>query len=292
MNVRVLFSFFSLLSIQIYPAAQVVLKGRPDRTTIRVGDTVTLQVEASYASGTPVKWSIPDTLLHWEWLEKARPVTLSNGSMTTQRFQCRFTGYDTGFWPLPPITIHAGKKWIQLDSSFIRVRYANKDLGPAFREMKSLVDIPEEQSVVAMLLIGVAFVLIIGLLLYLYFVRKQAIKSEIPSDQKSISYFLRQLEMIQEAYSRGAITEKELYDRWFILLHASLDWQMRWSVPYGSARLLAERIAHADLPVDLIAQLKDSIMVAETVRFACFHPSGAVNERSIGALKKLLDNFQ
>jgi hypothetical protein len=291
MNVRVLFSFLYLLSIQIYPAAQVVLKGKPDRTAIRVGDTVTLQVEASYPSGTPVKWSIPDTLPHWEWLDKAQPGILSNGSMTTQFFQCRFTGYDTGFWPLPTLAILAGSKWVRLDSPFVSVRYANEDLAPAFREIKPLIDLPEENSLVALWLIGAGVLSLAALIYYIFFVRKRTLKKETTTGQKSIPYFLHQLELMQRAFGRGEITEKELYDRWFALLHASLDWKMRWSVPYSSARLLAERIAGADLPAELKEQLKESILVAETVRFARFQPEGAVNDRTLSVLKRLLDHF-
>lgn len=285
------FFLFLWLLLPVFPAAQVVLKVRPDRTAIRVGDTVTLMVQASHSSGIRVKWVIPDSMTHWEWLAKVQPAHHSTGSMTTHEFQCRFTGYDTGFWPIPAISLYAGKQWLRVDTPSINVRYANQDLAPPFREMKPIIDLaPEQTGVATWWIVSVCLVAAAAFMIYFSF-RKRTDKKGAAVLEASMDRYLKQFHSLEADYLRGGMNELVFYDRWYVLLEESLEWKMGWTLPSGCTRLLVDHIDASDLPDSLKPALRESLLVAEKVRFARWVSGAARNEKALLAMKNLLTNF-
>ena len=103
--------------------------------------------------------------------------------------------------------------------------------------------------------------------------------------------YLNQFHSLEADYLRGGMNELVFYDRWYVLLEESLEWKMGWTLPSGCTRLLVDHIDASDLPDSLKPALRESLLVAEKVRFARWVSGAAMNEKALLAMKNLLTNF-
>ena len=283
-NLGFILSFFPMLLL-----AQGEFKVIPDKHTSRVGDIIVLHIEAKVPSGTPVKWSIPDSIPHWEWVDKELPVPISTGTFVSFSFNCRFVGYDTGYWHIPAIKLIAGNQTFVADNSFIQVNYANSDLSLPFRDLKPLMELPEATPSRFGWFVVLGIMLLVALGIYLFYKRKRRGNKLTVPGELSLAYFLQQLHMLEEEYQRGNLIGKQFYERWIEILRKYIRWQTgKMSTDQGT-RQIVESIQRAGMREELRETLRVCLMISEKARFACHRPDDAANKIALQALKAALE---
>lgn len=279
--------FFPILLL-----AQGEFKVIPDKHISRVGDIIVLHIEAKVPSGIPVKWSVPDSIPHWEWVDKELPVPISTGTFVSFSFNCRFVGYDTGYWHIPAIKLIAGNQTLVADDSFIQVNYANSDLSLPFRDTKPLMEISEATPSRFGWFIGLGFMVLVALGIYLFYKRKRRGNKLTVAAELSLAYFLKQLHMLEEEYQKGNLMGKQFYERWIDILRKYIQWQNGKMSTVQGTRQIVESIKRAGMQEELRETLGVCLTISEKARFACHRPDDAVNKIALQALKAALETNQ
>jgi hypothetical protein len=269
--------------------AQVEFKVLPDIRTARVGDIITLHIEAKIPSGTPIKWSIPDSIPHWEWMDKGLPVPVSTGSVVSFSFNCRFVGYDTGYWHIPPIKLIAGNHTFVADTSFIQVNYANSDLSQPFRDTKPLMELPEATPSWFRWFIGLGLILLLSFGLYLFYERKRRGNKLKVTTGLSLAYFLQQVHILEKEYQSGNLRERQFYERWIEILRKYIRWQTGTMSTDQGTRQIVESMKRAGIQEELRETLGVCLQISERARFACHRPDDASNKNALKVSKAALE---
>lgn len=288
MGVRVILQGIILCFSPMLLVAQVEFKVVPDMRTARVGDIISLRVEAKFPSGTRVKWSIPDSVPHWEWVEKGMPLPISTGSVVSFSFNCRFIGYDTGYWPLPPVKLIAGNQTFLADTSFIQVNYANADLSLPFKDIKPLMELSQTSPKWSRWLIGLGFILLVIFATYLYYNRKRGKSKWTNQQDESLVAFLQQVQLLEEDYQKGDLRERQFYERWVSILRKYIRWKTGKSSSDQGTRQIVESMESAGLHEELREKMGVCLQISEKARFACHRPDDADNKKALQVLKSAL----
>lgn len=272
--------------------AQVNGHIRPSATTIHVGDSLLLHVEVSLPSSFTAQWVIPDSMPHWEWLARPQPKAVQTAGGRSYAFELRLTSYDTGYWPIPPLALTLGRQVIRFDTLHIRVCYANADHLASFKDMKPLVDVPEESSHSTAWFSLLGMLLFLGLMVFFYLRRKRLSPTGgTPAEREALS-FRERVEQLEKDFLKRQLTDKELYQRWISLLQELLSSNPPHPNLYMNDQLLREKISGLPLPGQVLQQMQDSLAVAERVRFACFKPEPNMNTIAMRALHATVANVE
>jgi LPXTG-motif cell wall-anchored protein len=222
-------------------------------------------------------------------MDKGLPVSISTGSFVSFSFNCRFVGYDTGYWHIPPVKLIAGNQTFFADTSFIQVNYANSDLSQPFRDTKPLMELPEATPSRIGWFIGLGLLLLLSLGLYLFYKRKRRGRKLNVAAQLSLASFLQQVELLEEEYQRGNLMEREFYERWIEILRKYIRWQTGKISTDQGTRQIVESMKIAGMQEELRETLAVCLMISEKARFACHRPDDAANKNALKVLKAALE---
>ena len=251
-----------------------------DRTGILIGEQIRLTVTASAsASDGAIRWFwIPDSIRHFEMVERGRIDTVRRGINTLFQQTLVITSFDSGHWYIPafPVDIVSpqGIKRLYSDSIPVNVGYSPADSSGQLRDIKPVMEVTVIENYWYYIVAAIILLLIGGFLLYRYLKKRKArpqpvFRSNLPAYEEAMKYLqelqgydLSDLARVREYHSLLAGIFKRYYSR--------TEKKDLMNKTTGDI-LLRLREHHAD-PV-LVSKLADALRTTDAVKFAKYFPS-------------------
>ncbi len=113
-----------------------------DQQRILVGQPIHLLLEAIVTGNAPLVWPAPDTLPHFEFLEKGKLDSVIRSDGRYYRQSLTVTSFDSGAWAVPRLLFMAGSKKALSDSLRIEVDFSKFDPNKDYHDIRDIIDIP------------------------------------------------------------------------------------------------------------------------------------------------------
>lgn len=290
---RILKLIFLLLVLAGELHSQVLIKAIPDKPSVLVGEPLQLSIEARLPAGAAYKWNLPDSLPHWEWIDKSVPALTENRDGRQIKQVCRITSYDTGYWVIPRMVLQVGTKKYYTDTVGIRVDYLMQNPNEDYHDIKEIEEVAAGRFE-PWLLFGAGAVLIpaIAILLILRNRRKKpATLPELPKVD-SLEGYLSVLDKGREQLRVGSIDVKQFYILHNSLLREYLEWKKGWKTREKTNEELVRQLRLLDLPETEYREMVQVLRLSDFVKFAKFSPAEEDIDRTVTVSKNVMTRIQ
>ncbi|HMJ46836.1 MAG TPA: hypothetical protein VK498_05870 [Ferruginibacter sp.] len=267
-----------------------------DRKQILIGERITYEVKINLASsGYQIQLYIPDSIPHFDILEKNKYDTVDKKGNYSLRQVIVFTSFDSGAWQFPsfPLTISSTGKMsrkFNTDSFLVNVGYSPADSSGQLRDIKPVMDVfvVDNSWIYAALI--VLTVLILGWIIYRYLKNRK--KKEKPLFQSSLSPYdeaIKNLKNLQKNYRAEPASIKEFHTGLSDIFkrYYSRKTQRNWLNTTTGDILI--KLTEIEVGPAVLSAAAGALRVGDAVKFAKYLPPPDESERSLIQLKEVID---
>lgn len=290
---RILNLIFLLLVFAGGLHSQALIKAIPDKPSVLVGEPLQLSIEVRLPAGTAYKWNLPDSLPHWEWMDKSVPVVTESRDGIQVKQVCRITSYDTGYWVIPRMVLLTGTKKYYTDTVGIRVDYLAQNPNEDYHDIKEIEEVAAGR-IDPWLLFGAGAVVILAIAILLIVRNRRKMPAMLPGLPKvdSLEGYLSVLDTSREQLRKGTIEVKQFYIQHNILFREFLEWKKGWKTREKTNEELVRQLRLLDLPETEYRELVQVLRLSDFVKFAKFSPSEEDIDRTVSISKQVMTRTQ
>ena len=277
-------------------APAIVVKATVDQQKIVVGQRISLALEATVPGNAPLAWPSPDSMAHFDWLEKGKIDTISRSGETYYRQHLTITSFDSGAWAIPAITFLSGGNAYATDSIRIEVGYSKFDPNQDFHDIKDIVDIPNPYARWIPWIIAAATVLSLALVIWL--IRKRKVLQRLVAGVRApkLTPYEDAVAKLNELEKAGFVFDDQVAAKLFYTRLSDIHriYLFRQSGIRSLAETSEELIREMrSLPLDSAEyeQLGETLRLSDFVKFARYQPGSAENERSFRVIKAVIEKL-
>lgn len=289
--------FIIFFAVHICSRAQTA-EIKTDKNQILIGERIEYDLSVNFPSleGVSMKADFPDSLLHFEIIEKSIfDTSNANGGKTLHR-KFIFTSFDSGSWYIPvlPITIGTNNvsKTYLTDSVLINVGYAAADTTGNLRDIKPIMEVKITDYFWYYVAGAIVTGIILFLVLYDYFKRRKrkplpvlhsalSPYDEAMNDIKNLSkYNLNIAEEVKEYHSQLSFILKRYFSR--------VTENNLLNKTTGGLLLQMKQQEVDSISITSIAQF---LRIGDAVKFAKHIPAAAESESCAAELKLVIENL-
>lgn len=282
--------FLLIVLLQYTAQSQVLVKSRVDKDSILIGETLRISVEARLPMGETLTWKIPDSLSHFEWVEKGKPETTDavDGKKIVQVLAV--TSYDSGYWVIPPIKISVKGKSYATDTVGVRVVYIPQNPADDYRDIKPIVDVESSKKFDKkwIILIGMTVLVIIAIIILL---RKKKTTQQTTSIVSKLSPYeeaINTLEQLRKKLPDEALQMKPFYTDLNDVLRKYLAGSRQWPSSQKTNEEMIHYLRSSGLSQESILPLFQTLRMADFVKFARYLPGKEDHLKNVEEIEKAI----
>ncbi len=282
--------FLLVVLLQYTAQSQVLVKSRVDKDSILIGETLRISVEARLPMGETLTWKIPDSLAHFEWVEKGKPETTDavDGKKIVQVLAV--TSYDSGYWVIPPIKISVKGKSYATDTVGVRVVYIPQNPADDYRDIKPIIDVESSKKFDKkwIILIGMTVLVIIAIIILL---RKKKTTQQTTSIVSKLSPYeeaINTLEQLRKKLPDEALQMKPFYTDLNDVLKKYLAGSRQWPSSQKTNEEMIHYLRSSGLSQESILPLFQTLRMADFVKFARYLPGKEDHLKNIEEIEKAI----
>lgn len=268
----VFWSFIHTASSQSQPAVNVTA----NRNKVLLGEQIEVKVQATVPAEIPVTdiFKLPDTIPHLEILQRSLIDSVSDGSSKLYSQSFVITGFDSGSWVFPAVTLKAKNKTYRsqpLEITIVPVQLKDS----TYHDIREIIEVPPPKTDWWTWIAAVASAIILCLLAWLWWKSRRQKQTTAPEEPKHYAGALEEALQQLKALERESLPEKAELKRYYSELSGIVRTyiQKRFGVK-------ALQLTTGELLVDLYSSLKkeqpgklaELLRIADAVKFARFRP--------------------
>jgi hypothetical protein len=279
-----------LLLLNTASAQQPFLSARIDRKDILIGEQITYTVKAIFPNTVyRINWlSIPDSVAHFEVVEKMKTDTSISGNMTSLEQKIIFTSFDSGRWTTPELAVNfeslSGDKKLPMTTEAlpVNVSYSPADSTNQLRDIKPIIEVTITDYTWYYVAGGALLLLIIIFLLWRYFKRRP--KKPAAGPVSKLSPYQEAVEALRQLKQYDLNTREQV-----VQYHTGLsDIFKRYLGRVQKRELfnkttgdLLIRLADNNLDATVLSSLASALRTGDAVKFAKYQPAVYESEQSL-----------
>ena len=251
------------------------IKSSLDRNQVLLGEQVNLSVEIKTPAAKPVtKWyNLPDSFHHLEVLSRSQVDSTEEAGIRTYRQSFVLTGFDSGQWVIPRLSVSISKKTYKSDSIFLGVLPVQLS-DSAYHDIREIIIVPDKKIPWWYWLAGAFSLVLLGVLVYLWLksFRKAATKAAGISAISPLEEALAALEQLHSEGlpERGAY--KTYYSRLSDIFKKFLSRRFQTRAMQSTTGELLMLLAHK-MGKESLSKLAETLRIADAVKFAKYQPA-------------------
>ncbi len=251
------------------------IKSSLDRNQVLLGEQVNLSVEIKTPAAKPVtKWyNLPDSFHHLEVLSRSQVDSTEEAGIRTYRQSFVLTGFDSGQWVIPRLSVSISKKTYKSDSIFLGVLPVQLS-DSAYHDIREIIIVPDKKIPWWYWLAGAFSLVLLGVLVYLWLksFRKAATKAAGISAISPLEEALAALEQLHSEGlpERGAY--KTYYSRLSDIFKKFLSRRFQMRAMQSTTGELLMLLAHK-MGKESLSKLAETLRIADAVKFAKYQPA-------------------
>jgi hypothetical protein len=274
--------FFFLFSFYAAPAQK--LAAIADKDSILIGERFALKLSGEFLKGKTFPWVVPDTINHFEILERSKIDTIDNGSNVIFQQIFTLTSWDSGKWNIPPFLI--GKsltKPIQ-----IKVGYSHMEPDKTYNDIKEIIAIKKP---VPSKWYWYFILLVVLIALFMLFFPPGK-KKETPAFVPDEVVFLKAMRRL-DALDAGEIKEDKLFFTELVnVLREYLQKRKNIHSYSKTSDDLAIQIKTLNLEQEHYSSLLQTLRLSDLVKYAKYQASGADKKNSVETIREIIKTIE
>jgi hypothetical protein len=283
-----------LVHAQQNPAkAPATVKATVDKQKILIGEPIQLMLEATVPDNLSFPWPLPDSLPHFEWVEKHGIDTVVRPGERYYRQYLTVTSFDSGAWSIPRLAFLVGTKKVFTDSIRINVGYSKIDPSKDFHDIKDIIDVPNPFArwipwLIAACTLG-------SMVLVIWLIRKRKLlRQAVFQPAPRLSPFEEAMQQLAELEKQqlpvnGSV--KLYYSRLTEILRVYLLRHMNISSLAETNEELIGQLRRSPLAPDQFDSLAETLRMSDFVKFAKYQPGMADNEQHYRVIRSSIESL-
>jgi hypothetical protein len=262
-----------------------------NKKNILIGEQITLEFFVQHNKGEPVQITIPDSIPHFDIIEKKGfDTTLENGINVIQQ-KIIFTSFDSGKWAFPPINYTVNNINGNTDSIEINVGYMPIDSSAAPRDIKTVLEVEYFNWMWVWLGVTILLACIIGYILYTY-LRK---KHNLPEGKEKVDAYkeaMEALSILQKENEQNTLSVKEYHTKLtnvFKKYCGRVTFQNFFN--FTTTEVLA-KLKKYEINVQTSSEATEALQTGDATKFAKYHPSFIENEAALNFIKNTITEIE
>ena len=259
-----------------------------DKTSILIGEQINLVIEANIPEKEPIGFFSPDSIAHFEILQKGKIDTANTSKGTILKQLFRITCFESGQWVIPSYTLPQTGN-LRTDSILINVGYLPMDSTKDYNDIKEIIEVnAEKEQDWTWYYAGGSLVI---LLLLIYLLTKKKKKKEQQSaevEAMAIDPYteaLEQLEKLQRENLPVKSETKQYYSRLIDIFRTYVEKKKNIQSLQQTTDDLVARLRDIRLQKEQYDQLSQTLRLSDFVKFAKYIPTEADNKNVFDTIK-------
>jgi hypothetical protein len=285
-----------------YSVKAQTIKSVIDRNDIRIGEQIKLNVIAGFSADMQgVEWlSIPDTLQHFEIIERSKIDTLFTRDSSRQFEQTiTFTSFDSGRWNFPAFSVKATGPdnlhgyHLQTDSFTINIRYAVPDSTNQLKDIKPIMDVSVKDYFWYYFAVGVLLVLLIAFFIIWFLIANRL--KHVKNNGKGLSPYDQAMEDIQtlkELDLRNAESIKKYHSNISRIFKRYLSHKLHKNLLNCTTDDILMEFSGQGLLNENIAPVAIAMRTGDAAKFAKYLPQPGESESCCEKIKEMITQIE
>lgn len=282
--------FYGMALAQTNPAS---IKATLNRSQVLIGEPIDLLIEVkSGLTSSPSQWfNLPDTFNHLEVLRRFAVDTLKGASGTSYQQHITLTGFEPGVWVIPPVHVVVNKSSLQTDPIAVTIVPAPLT-DSAYHGIREIIDVPESKPNRAYRIAGILSAIALAVLLWLW-LKSRVARPAIAGSHVGLSPLQEACNSLKQLSGEKLVEKKEWKKHYSMLTGILKRYvERKFRIPamqYTTDELLLQ--VQARLGKDAVADVAETLRVADAVKFARYQPTAGQAEDSAGRIETTLQKL-
>jgi hypothetical protein len=263
-----------------------MVKATVDRNEILIGQPIDLKLEATFSSGSSARWSLPDSLAHFEWVAKNPIDSAESNGLKSLRQELLITSFDSGIRVIPPLPVVVDNRTYYSDSIRVLVNYSKMDPNQDYHDIKDIIDV--ENPYVKYVIWALAAITLLCIGGVVYFVRKKVpLRSAEASPLQVLSPYeeaMRSLEEIKNQELIRAGQTKLFYTKLNDVLRLFVLRKLHMASLEKTNNELILMLRQLNLPPEQFHPLAEALRMSDFVKFAKYVPDERSNDMNFSII--------
>ncbi len=259
-----------------------------------IGEQFNLRIVATY---TPANYHLhwlnfPDSIAHFEVVDKSKPDTVSDKGITTVQQTITFTSFDSGRWFTPSLPINFDPVVddttlnIYIDSLPINVTYSPPDSTNQLRDIKPIMEVTVQDYFWYYVAGGVLLLLLIVYLLFRYFtIRKKKPAAEFDSKLSPYDEAMQSLHKLTTLNLQDAGDVKQYHSSLSTIFKRYISRRQDKNLMNKTTYDVLIHLSENGFSKENVASIASSLRTGDAVKFAKYLPSSIESEGCFNTIK-------
>jgi hypothetical protein len=249
-------------------------------TSKLIGEPIHLSLEAELPADMKGSWILPDSIPHFEFIEKGGIDSAETAGMKSIRQNLVITSFDSGTVVFPPIALLVNNKKYHSDSILVMVSFRPFDPRKDYHDIKDIIQI--ENPYIVYVKWAVVGLTLCSILLTIYIARLKIPDIEEPRKTISkLSPFEEAMQALKELKNQNLpesgqikLFYTQLNDilRWFVLRKLQIS-----SLEKTNEELIMQ-LRQLRMAPSQFSKLAEALRMSDFVKFAKYLPGHSDNE--------------
>jgi len=294
-NIARLYYVAAFITLSLFSHAQGIQTFK-DRKDILIGERITYEVRINLASsGYQIQLYIPDSIPHFDLIEKNKYDTVDKQGNYSLRQVIVFTSFDSGSWQFPSFPLSIGSpgklsRKFNTDSFMVNVGYMPADSSGQLRDIKPVMDVFVVENSWIYIVLAIITALVIAWLLYRYFKNRK--KKEKPLFSSPLSPYeeaMKNLKALQKNYQDTPAYIKQFHTSLSDIFKRYYSRKVQRNMMNTTTSDILIKLKQVDPGPELLSHAGEALRMGDAVKFAKYVPPSGENERSLIQVKGLID---
>ena len=269
---------------------QVAIRSSVDRNSILIGEPITVRVDGYFPLGVNINWKLPDSIPHFDYLEKGKPDTVESIDGKKLSQVIRVTSFDSGKWELPPFVMMVNNQPYYSDSLMINVAFAAFDPAADYRDIKDIFEVAAGNANLIPWIVGIATVICIAITAYLLWGRnkKQVIvRPPVPL----AGPYEEAMQALEALKLQGWPANGELklfYTRLNEILRRFIYRKLNISTVEKTNEDLLVELRRLNIPSESFTEIATALRMTDFVKFAKYQPQTEDNKNNFTIIQSAI----
>lgn len=292
-RIHIIFLFSSFIYSQEL-SAQNRAKAAVDRSTILVGEPIKLSVDVTVPAVANIKWFVPDSLPHFEFVSKGQVDSLVQGNFKSYHQDIVLTSYDSGSWAIPSFKLQSPKYKLKTDSIAINVTYSPADPNQPYHDIKEIIPVQEPSHTYWYWILGALTILFI-VAAYFILRKKKPVKTVEEEKVSKLSPYeqaMKSLDELAKERPQDNLQVKQYFTRLNDVLRLYLKRRFSYSTLEKTNEELILQLRKSKLSGNEFSNLAQALRMTDFIKFAKYIPSDSEREEVFQVIKKSIKELE
>ncbi len=286
---------FLLLAIVGNSQTTTTVHASVDKTSILIGEQINLVIEANIPENEPIGFFSPDSIAHFEFLQKGKIDTTNTNKGTILKQLFRITSFDSGQWVIPSYSLPQSEN-LKTDSIIINVGFMPMDSTKDYNDIKEIIEVNagKEQDWTWYYVGGGALLLLI--IVYLLTKKKKKKEQQLAEVAEKIidpyTEALEQLDKLQRENLPANEGTKQYYSRLTDIFRIYVEKKKNIQSLQQTTDDLVTQLKSINLEKEQYNQLSQTLRLSDFVKFAKYIPTETDNKNVFDTIKNSIQEIE